>query len=272
MTILVTGATGNVGRQVVRELLARGHAVRALTRDPSRGGLPDGVEVATGDLAIPDSVAPALDGVTAMHLITFDGGNGAALSTGPQIARLAAKAGVRRVTMLWSGEPGPVEEAVAAEGLPWTTLQPQEFMANALLWTDSVRTEGVVREPFGATRSAMIHEADIGAVAARTLTEDGHVGKEYVMTGPEVLDVPQKLAILGRALGREIRFVELTERQARERMREAGASPEAIDHVIGWYADPPEEAYTVSSTVERILGRPARTFAQWARENADAFR
>ncbi|GAA4069704.1 hypothetical protein [Actinomadura miaoliensis] len=174
--------------------------------------------------------------------------------------------------MLWSGEPGPVEDAVAAEGLAWTTLQPQEFMSNALLWTDSVRDEGVVREPFGATRSAMIGEADIGAVAARTLTEDDHAGREYVMTGPEVLDMPQKLAVLSGALDREIRFVELTEEQARERMRQAGASQEAIDHVVGWYADPPEEAYTVTDTVEQILGRPARTFEQWVREHADAFR
>ncbi|MFC5746445.1 NmrA family NAD(P)-binding protein [Actinomadura rugatobispora] len=272
MTILVTGATGNVGRHVVEELLSGGHRVRALTRAPAGAGLPHGVEVATGDLAVVDSLAPALEGVTAVHLITFDAGDGAALRTGPQIARLATKAGVGHVTMLWSGEPGPVEEAVAAEGLPWTTLQPQEFMSNALLWTGSVRAEGVVREPFGATHSAMIHEADIGAVAARTLTEDGHVGKEYVLTGPEVLDMPQKLAVLGEALGRDLRFVELTEQQARERMRRAGASQEAIDHVIGWYADPPKEAYTVTDTVERILGRPARTFAQWARENAEAFR
>ncbi|GAA3977522.1 NAD(P)H-binding protein [Actinomadura viridis] len=274
MTVLVTGAKGNVGRHVVKELLSGGHGVRALTRDPASAAavLPDAVEVATGDLAAPDSLAAALEGVTALHLITFDGGDGAPLRTGPQIARLAAKAGVRQVTMLWSGEPGPVEEAVAAEGLAWTTLQPQEFMSNALLWTDSVRDEGVVREPFGATRSAMIHEADIGAVAARTLTEDGHTGEEDVLTGPEVLDMPQKLAVLGEALGRDIRFVELTEQQARERMRQAGASQAAVDHVTGWYAAPPREAYTVTPTVERILGRPPRTFAQWARENAEAFR
>ncbi|WP_106396653.1 NmrA family NAD(P)-binding protein [Actinocorallia populi] len=272
MTILVTGAAGNVGRHAVEELLREGHRVRALTRDPARARLPRGAEVAVGDLAVPDGLAPALEGVTALHLITFDGGDGAALRTGPRIARLAAEGGVRQVTMLWSGEPGPVEKAVAAEGLPWTALQPQEFMSNALNWVDSVRTEGVVREPFGGTLSNMIHEADIGAVAARTLTEDGHTGREYVLTGPEVLDMPQKAAILGRALGRDIRFVELTEQQARERMRQAGASQEAIDHVVGWYADPPKEAYTVTDTVERLLGRPARTFAQWAQENAEAFR
>ena len=272
MTILVTGAAGNVGRHVVAELLREGHSVRALTRDPAKAGLPHGVEVAVGDLAVPESLAPALKGVTAVHLITFDGGDGAALRTGPQIARLVTEAGVRQVTVLWGGEPGPVEAAVAAEGPAWTVLQPQEFMCNALGWTDSIRTEGVVREPFGATRSNMIHEADIGAVAARTLTEDGHAGREYVLTGPETLDMPQKVAVLGRVLGRDIRFVELTEQQARERMRRAGASQEAVDHVIGWYADPPEEAYTMTDTVERIHGRPARTFAQWAQENAEAFR
>ncbi|MFC9971554.1 NmrA family NAD(P)-binding protein [Spirillospora sp. NPDC127200] len=272
MTILVTGATGNVGRHVVEELLREGHRVRALTRDPGKVGLPEGVEAVAGDLADPDGLAPAFEGVTALHLITFDGANGAFLRTGPQIARLAAKAGVRHVTILWGGEPGPVEEAVAAEGLPWTVLQPGEFMANALLWADSIKNEGVVREPFGATRSAMIHEADIGAVAARALTREGHAGKTYVMSGPEVLDVPQKIAVLEAALGRGIEFVELSEEQARERMRQGGASQEAIDHVIGWYADPPEEATVVLPTVEQVLGRPARSFAQWAEENAAAFR
>lgn len=272
MTVLVTGAAGNVGRHVVEELLGRGHEVRALTRDPARSRLPRDVEVAVGDLAAPDGLAAALKGVTAVHLITFDGASGATLRTGPRIARLAAEAGVRRVTVLWGGEPGPVEEAVAAEGPACTVLQPQEFMSNALDWVDSIRTEGVVREPFGATRSNMIHEADIGAVAARTLTEDGHAGEKYVLTGPETLDMPRKVAVLGRALGRDIRFVELTEEQARERMRRAGASQEAVDHVVGWYKNPPEEAYTVTDTVERILGRPARTFAQWAEENAVAFR
>ncbi|MGC7096987.1 NAD(P)H-binding protein [Amycolatopsis lurida] len=272
MTILVTGATGNVGGHVLRQLLERGVPVRALTRNPAAAKLPDGVEVVAGDLAAPETLEAAFDGVSAAYLITFDGSDGAALSTGPQVAKLAIEAGVRHVTMLWSGQPGPFEADIAASGLSWTTLQPVEFMSNTLLWAESIRAEGVVRDPFAGLRSAMVHEADIAAVAVETLLGTGHEGREYVLSGPEVLTVPDKIEQLGAAIGRELRFIELTEEQARARLRDMGASPEAVDHVIGWYADPPVEGYTVVDTVERVTGRPARTFARWAAENAGAFR
>ena len=100
MTILVTGATGTVGRHVVGELVRAGHAVRALTRNPAKADLPEGVEVVAGDLAVPDSLTAAFDGVTAAHLINFAGEGYAPLGTGPQIVELAAKSGVRRVTVL----------------------------------------------------------------------------------------------------------------------------------------------------------------------------
>ncbi|QUH03401.1 NmrA family NAD(P)-binding protein [Saccharopolyspora erythraea] len=271
MTILVTGATGNVGRHVVDQLLRAGRRVRALTRNPATAKLPEGVEVVAGDLSEPASLAPALAGVTAMHLITFDGADGTALRTGPEIVRLAEEAGVRRVTMLWSGERGPVERAVEASGLEWTALQPVEFMANALGWADSVRSEGVVREPFADVRGAVVHEADIAAVAVRALTEDGHAGAEYVLSGPEALTVAEKVGILSSALGRPIDYTELSMEQARERLLATGAAAEVVDFVIGWHADPPPSAYTVVPTVERITRRPARTFAQWAEENVEAF-
>lgn len=270
--VLVAGASGNVGGLVAAELLRQGHRVRGLTRDPDRARLPAGVEAAKGDLADPESLRPALAGATALFLTTFDAATGAPLRTGPELAKLALDAGVRRVTTLWGGEPGPVEQAITDAGLAQTVLQPVEFMSNARFWAESIRTEGVVREPFAGLRSAMIHDADIAAVAARTLTEDGHDGREYTLTGPEVLTHQEKLRLIGAAIGRELRFEELTEEQARERMRASGASQEAIDHVIGWYADPPREAYTVDPTVERLTGRPARTFAQWVAEHADAFR
>ncbi|AXB45210.1 NAD(P)H-binding protein [Amycolatopsis albispora] len=272
MTILVTGATGNVGGHVLRQLRERGVPVRALTRNPAAAKLPDDVEVVAGDLAAPETLDAAFEGVSAAYLITFDGSDGSALTTGPEIAKRALAAGVRHVTMLWSGQPGPLEADIAASGLSWTTLQPVEFMSNTLLWADSIRTEGVARDPFAGLRSAMVHEADIAAVAVETLLNPGHNGREYVLSGLEVLTVPDKIAQLSAATGRDIRFVELTEEQARARLRDMGASPEAVDHVIGWYADPPVEGYTVVDTVERVTGRPARTFAQWARENADAFR
>ena len=272
MTVLVTGATGNVGRHLIAELLAAGRPVRALTRHPERADLPDGVEVVEGDLTVPESLGPALDGATALHLITTGGDGFAPLRTGPDIVKLATAAGVRRVTVLWSGVKGPVEEAVEASGLEWTLLQPVEFMSNALQWAESIRTEGVAREPFGRQRAAVVHEADIAGVAATALLEGGHGGRSYTLTGPEALTVPERVAAIGAAIGRELRYVELTEEEARERMRRLGATEEVVDFVVGWHADPPASAYTVVPTVEEVTGRPARTFAQWAAEHADAFR
>ncbi|MGH8908959.1 MAG: NAD(P)H-binding protein [Egibacteraceae bacterium] len=272
MTILVTGATGTVGRHVVDQIMRAGQHVRALTRNPAKANLPDAVEVVRGDLAAPETLAAALDGVTSMHLITFGGDDYAPLRTGPEIVELATKAGVRRITVLMGGEKGPVEQAVEASDLEWTHLQPVEFMANALEWAASIRAEGVVREPFGNRLSAMVHEADIGAVAATALSEDGHAGRTYTLTGPEALTVPRKVRTIGAAIGRDLRFVELTEEQARERWRESGCSNEVIEFLVWVYGSTPAVGYTVVPTVEQVTGRPPRTFSQWAVEHADAFR
>lgn len=272
MTILVTGATGSVGRHVVDRLVQSGQRVRALTRNPARADLPGEVEVVAGDLTALETVAPALDGVTGMHLITFGGDDYAALRTAPEIMELATKAGVRRVTVLLGGEKGPVEQAVEASDLEWTHLQPVEFMANALEWAESIRAEDVVREAFGSRLSAMVHEADIGAVAATALVEDGHAGKTYTLTGPEVLTVPRKVRTIAAAIGRDIEFVELTEEQARMRWRESGYPDEVIEFFVFVHGNTPPMGYTVVPTVEEVTGRPPRTFAQWAAEHADAFR
>ncbi|MFF5975223.1 NAD(P)H-binding protein [Streptomyces sp. NPDC012769] len=273
--ILVSGATGTVGRQVVAELLARGHAVRALTRDADRARavLPAEVEIAVGDLTDPDALTGALDGVTGLHLITFGGAAFSPLETGPRIVELARKAGVRRVTVLHGGEDTPLERAVReSEGLDWTVVMPVEFMSNALEWAPGVLADGEVREPFTDRLSAMVHEGDIGAVAAVALTEAGHAGRSYVVTGPEVLTLRDKVDTLAAASGRTIRLVELSQEQAEAQWRSAGLPDEVIGFLLGAYGDTPEVGRTVSDTVERVTGRPARTFAQWAAEHADAFR
>lgn len=270
--ILVTGATGTVGRQVVAELLARGHAVRALTRDAAWADLPAGVEVVQGDLTEPDGLVPALEGVSGLHLITFGGPYFTPLETGPRILELAGAAGVRRVTVLHGGGPSLLEDAVRAdEGVAWTVLMPVEFMANALEWADGVVTSGEVREPFVSRLCAMVHEGDIGAVAAVALTEEGHGGQEYVITGPERLTVTDKVAALAAAGGREIALVELTEDQAVARWREAGHPEDVIGFLLEAYGNTPEVGRTVVDTVEKVTGRPARTFGQWAAEHVDAF-
>ncbi|MGW3214360.1 NmrA family NAD(P)-binding protein [Streptomyces parvus] len=272
MTILVTGATGTVGRRVVEQLLERGEQVRALTRDPERAEFPAGVEVVGGDLTDPASLAPALHGVTGLHLITFGGEYFAPLETGDEILTLAEEAGVRRVTVLHGGGDTPVETAVRASGFAWTVVMPVEFMANALEWAPGIRSEGVVREPFVDRLSAMVHESDIGAVAAVALTEDGHGGQEYLVTGPQVLTVRDKTAAVGAARGADVELVELTEEQALENWRGQGMGEDVIAFLIDVYRDTPLEGRTVSGTVEKVTGRPARTFAQWAEEHAEHFR
>ncbi|WP_455356845.1 NmrA family NAD(P)-binding protein [Streptomyces sp. SYSU K217416] len=272
MTILVTGATGTVGRQVVEQLIARGANVRALTRDPAKADFPAGVEVVRGDLTDPESLVPALKGVTGLHLITFGGAAFAPLEGGERIVELAAEAGVRRVTVLHGGGPSPLEDAVRAGEPAWTVLMPVEFMSNALEWAEGIRTTGEVREPFIGRLSAMVHEADIGAVAAVALTEDGHDGRTYVITGPEVLTLRDKVDALAAASGREIGLVELSEDEAKQQWQAAGLPQETIDFLVLVYGNTPPEGRTVTGVVEQVTGRPARTFTEWAAAHADAFR
>ncbi|MEU0716918.1 NAD(P)H-binding protein [Streptomyces lavendulocolor] len=269
---LVTGATGTVGRQVVAELLRLGRPVRALTRDPAKADLPGGVEVVRGDLTDPEGLTAALDGVSGLHLITFGGEYFAPLETGPRIVELAREAGVRRVTVLNGGGPTPLEDAVRASDLPWTVVMPVEFMANALEWADGIRTRDEVCEPFTGRLSAMVHEGDIGAVAAVALTEDGHAGQEYLVTGPELLTVRDKADAIAAARGRAVRLVELSEAEAVARWRAEGRPQDVIDFLLEVYGDTPPEGRTVLDTVQKVTGRPARTFVDWARAHAGAFR
>lgn len=272
MTILVTGATGRVGRYLVDELLRDGQEVRALTRTPARAtDLPPDVSVAQGDLTDPGSLSAALEGVTGLHLLTISGADQAPLRTGPEIVEAARQAGVRRVTVLWSGQPSGVEEAVEASDLQWAILQPVEFMSNTLAWTESIRSEGVAREAFADELSAVIHEVDIARVARAALTTDGHAGQHYSLTGPEALTVRERALAVGGALGRDIEFVELTERQFRDRARAEGVEEEVIDFVVSWHQNPPPASYTVNDTVRQITGHPPATFAQWAAEHVGSF-
>ncbi|MBB5935820.1 NAD(P)H-binding protein [Streptomyces zagrosensis] len=271
MTILVTGATGNVGRHVVEQLLGKGHRVRALSRTPQLATLPAEVEVVGGDLTKPETLGAAFDGVSGVHLTTYNGSE-APLTTGPELAELVEKAGVRRVTVLWSGQEGSVERAVRGGTAAWTLIQPGEFMSNSLAWAEAVRVDGVVREPYPQALNATIHEGDVAAVIALALTEDGHEARTYRLSGPQALTVPQKIAALGAALGRELRYVELTDEQARERWRSSGVSAEAIEMLAAWHSNPPPEGYTVVPTVAEVTGRPARTYAAWAAEHVERFR
>ncbi|GGS92827.1 MULTISPECIES: NmrA family NAD(P)-binding protein [Streptomyces] len=270
MTTLVTGATGNTGRHVVAELLRRGEAVRALTRDPAAAAalLPQGAELVQGTHTQPDQLTDAaFRGVSRLHVTVTAG----LAEVGPQLVRRAVDAGIERITVLWGGWIGPVERAVEESGVEWTRLEPQEFMSNTLTWADSVRQEGVVREPYDFP-SALVHEADIAAVAATALLEDGHTGKAYNLTGPEALTPSERITILSRSIGRDINLVRITHEQAIERLMATGVSRADAEYVVGWYAKPTEDSTTVVNTVEQVTHHPARTFTQWAEEHAADFR
>lgn len=273
MTVLVTGATGTVGSNVIRQLkqLAPETAVRALTRD-REARLPDRVELAVGDLAEPETLEAALDGVEAVHFINFAGDQYAPLENAAEIVALAERAGVRRATVLGGRADGELERALRAGPIETTLLRPVEFMSNtAMWWAGAVKAEGVIREPFGDRVSAMIHPADIGAVAAEVLLAGGHGGQTYLLTGPEAVALPDKVKILGEAIGRELEFIELTVEEAKARWAGQGMGEDMIAFLIDALGDTPEEGRTVVDTVERITGRPARTFADWATENAALF-
>ncbi|CCH32222.1 NAD(P)H-binding protein [Actinosynnema sp. NPDC047251] len=266
MTVLVTGATGNTGRHVVAGLVRRGEHVRALTRNPAGARLPPGVELVEGTHTAPETLTDALAGVTRLHITVTAG----LAEVGVELVERAVHAGVRRMTVVWGGYVGPTEQAMVESGVEWTRLEPQEFMSNTLAWVDSIRAEGVVREPFDLP-GASVHEADIADVAVTALVEDGHSGQAYNLTGPEVLTPRQRIAILAETLRRDITFVRITRDQAVERLLATGVSREDAEYVVGWHADPPAEASRVVDTVEQVTGRPARTFAQWVGEHADRF-
>jgi uncharacterized protein YbjT (DUF2867 family) len=270
MTILVTGATGTVGRHVTEQLVRRGIAVRALTRNSERARtvLPAEAEIVVGDLMRPDTLREALRGVEAMFLIVSSDQPRADLNTDPRVVAMAAEAGVKRVVVLVGFEEGPVEQAVRESGMEWTLVKPVEFMANVLDdWAASIREEGVVRELNGNAPSARVHEGDIAAVAVEALLGDGHHGQSYVLTGPEVLTRVEAVEAIARGIGKDIRFEELTEEEARRKWRDQGYDEESVEFFVQMAFQPPASGHTVLPTVERVLGRPARTLAEWAAEH-----
>ncbi|WP_419997038.1 NmrA family NAD(P)-binding protein [Streptomyces boninensis] len=273
---LVTGATGNVGREVVRALLDRGAPVRALTRGGDAAGLPKGAEAVAGDLNDPASLAPALSGVRGAFFLP-------GYADMPGLLAEAKRAGVERVAQL-SGRSAAsgdmtnavtaymvrTEEAVRAAGLPWTVIRPSAFHANALRWLPQLRAGDTVRLPFAGVRLAGIDPYDIGEVAAVALLEDGHDGKVYELSGPESLLPADQVRILGEALGRELRFEAQPDDEARAEMS-AAMPQEYVDAFFRFYVDGDLDESPVLATVREVTGRDPRTFARWARAHAEDF-
>ncbi|MFI6793145.1 NAD(P)H-binding protein [Nonomuraea sp. NPDC050383] len=275
---LVTGATGNVGRIVVERLLARDEKVRALVRDPQRANLPQGVEVVEGDLSRPDTLAAALDGVTGAFLYAVPG-------SGPAFAQAAGRAGVERVVLLSSNgvddttteQANPIaayhaeiEQALRAAEPAWTFLRSAHMATNALPWAGQIRAGDVVRAPYAGATSAPVHEADLAEVAVVALTQDGHAGQVYPLSGPQSLTAAEQVALIGQALGRPLTYHELTPEVAREQMSRF-MPPFVLDTLFEQWEQSVGHPAAVYDTVERLTGRPARTFAQWAADRVADF-
>ena len=271
MRILVTGATGQVGRHLVTQLHETGHTVRALTRNPANAELPAGVEAVAGDLTDIRSLETAFEGMDAIHLITFGGDEGEDLTNGTEIVQLAERHGISRATVLGGWSPTSIEEALATSSISWTILQPAEFMGNALDLAPEVRASHTV-SMLANYPSAVVHEADIAGVAATALTADGHGCKAYPLTGPEALTPAQRTRLLADATGEPIEFVQLSEEAERKRLRGYGYDEGYVEFGIQLATNPPEAADTILPTIEEVTGRRPRTFAQWANEHADQFR
>jgi uncharacterized protein YbjT (DUF2867 family) len=276
--ILVTGATGNIGGELVRALAGAGEEARGLIRrDDDRSRLPAGVEGVVGDLNRPETLSAALAGVRGVHLLS-------GYQDMPGLMAEIRRAGVDHVVLQSSSSvPGGdmdnavaryhilSEAAVRESGVAWTFLQPNSFMSNTVQWAPQLESGDVVRAPFPDVRVATIDPFDVAAVSARALTSKGHEGRSYRLSGPESLLPADRVAVLAEVLGRDLRFEGQSDAEARAEMSESMPA-EYVDAFFSFFADGALDESQVLPTVEEITGRPPRSFEQWARTHADAFR
>lgn len=276
--IVVTGATGNVGRPLVQALAEAGEQVTAVSRRRP-DDLPVGVRHQVADLADPDSLAGALKGAEALFLLIA--GSGTELDPAA-ILSVAKAAGVRRVVLQSSQIVGTrpdfpshaglraFEQAVQQSGLDWTVLRPGGFASNAYLWAEPVRAHRTVAAPFGDVSLPVIDPTDIAEVAAAVLRDATHAGRTYELTGPAPVSPRQQAAAIGAALGEPVAFVPQSPAEARAQLLHFMPEP-VVDGTLGILGAPSAAEQRVSPDVERVLGRAPHTFADWARRNAPAF-
>ncbi|MBA4864708.1 NAD(P)H-binding protein [Streptomyces sp. PSKA54] len=273
--IVVTGATGNVGRPLVRALVAAGEQVTAVSRRISASQVPAGVRYHQADLAEPESLKPVLDGAETLFLLT-SGDFVAADGNLSDVLEVTRAGGIRRVVLLSSqgvstkDHSSELEDAVTQSGMDWTMLRPGGFHSNTLQWADTVRAQRVVTAPFGDIALPTIDPADIAQVAAVALRDTAHNGNIYELTGPVAISPRQQAAAIADALGEPVRFVEQTRAEAKAAMVRFMPEPVA-ERTLDILGAPSTASQRVSPDVELLLGRPARTFAEWATHNVSAF-
>ncbi|MFG2133938.1 NAD(P)H-binding protein [Streptomyces sp. NPDC048751] len=279
--ILVTGATGTIGSDVVRQLAARGEKVRALTRDPARAQVPPGVEVVRGDYLDPGSLEGAMSGVTAAFLVGVPGPN---TRHDEDLVAAAGAAGVGRLVKLSAiatGDPGvgPTgtwhlagERALRESGAEWTVLRPSSFASNTLSWARPIAAGEPVPNMTGDGPQGVIDPRDVSEVAVRALVEDRHSGRTYTLTGPETISVPGQAAVLSAVLGRPVTTNDLSPRETREFLSTWGLDEAQAEGVLAGTAFVREGGNAVvTEDVREVLGRPARTYREWAWDHRKAF-
>ncbi|WP_433454913.1 SDR family oxidoreductase [Streptomyces sp. CA-142005] len=272
--IVVTGATGNVGRALVAALIQAGETVTAVARHIGEGDVPPGVQAVAADLAEPQSLAPALAGAKALFLLV-------AGEDPVGILRRAAAAGVGKVVLLSSQGAGTrpdtyahaarFEAAVAESGLPYTVLRSGGLASNALAWAEPVRRHRTAAAPFADVALPFVDPDDVAAVAAAVLREDGHDGVTYTLTGPEPTTPRQRAAAIAAALGEPVTFVEQSREEAHAQMVRF-MPPAVAEGTLAVLGTPTPDEQAVGPDVPRLLGRPAAPFSAWAARNVAAFR
>lgn len=277
--IVITGATGNIGRTLVRSLVSAGEQVTAVSRRISTTDVPAGVRHVRADLIDPETLKPAFDGADAVFLMI----SGDWVSAGGDandildILDTARAGGVRRVVFLSSQgvvtnrHPADEEDAVKQAGLEWTVLQPGGFDSNTFAWAEMVRTKRIVAAPFGDVALPTIDPDDIADVASVVLRGAGHGGNSYVLTGPAPISPRQQTAVIAATLGEPVRFVEQSRADARAQMVRFMPEP-VVERTLDILGSPVADEQRVSPDVERILAHPPRTYAEWAARNIAAFR
>ncbi|MGW5726930.1 NAD(P)H-binding protein [Nocardia beijingensis] len=279
--IVITGATGTIGSEIVRQLSSRGTAIRAVTRDPDRADVPAGVEVARGDYTDVASMAKAMAGAEAAFVVGVLGPEYAELDRA--LIATARDAGVGRIVKLsaiGTGDPGlgrvgtwhmPGEQAARDSGVDWTILRPSSFASNTLSWAAAIRAGQPVPNMTGDAAQGVVDPRDVAGVAVEALVSAGHAGRIYTLTGPELLTTHDLAATLATVTGHPVDVTDIPETEAREHMLASGMSVEFADGALAGqkYVRAGHNAIVTPDVVE-ILGR-ARTFAEWATDHASAF-
>lgn len=277
--LLITGATGTVGRELVQQLLDRGEQVRVFVRDPRKvADLGERVECAVGDLNRLETVQDAMRGVRGVFLVT------SATQQDRNAIAAARQNGVRHLVKLSTIEAGHAhivghgkwhherEELIRASGLLWTFLRPTMFASTALEWAATIKSEGTVYYPGGDGKIAPIDPYDIAAVAAVALTHPGQGNQAYALTGPELLSIRQMVTVLANALGTPLRYVDVPDAVAGEQMVKAGVPAYAAQGLVEVLeAVRAGECEDQTDDVERITGRPPQTFEMWCHAHTRAF-